>query len=66
MLLHGCGRFRRKIIDEQTFRSTKRRRTQIAAVVTIGLVSCPGGCVVAAQPHVTNALAALQNARSKL
>jgi hypothetical protein len=42
--------------------------TQIAGVATIGLVSFAGGCVVAAppQPHMYNALTALQNARSEL
>jgi hypothetical protein len=47
---------------------TKRRLSQIAAVTTIGLVSFAGGCVVAAppQPHMYNALGALQNARSEL
>ena len=47
---------------------TKRRLTQIAAVATIGLASFAGGCVVAAppQPHMYNALTALQNARSEL
>ena len=45
---------------------TKRRLTQITAVATIGLVSFAGGCVVAAQPHMYNALNALQNARAEL
>jgi hypothetical protein len=39
---------------------------RIAAVVTIALVSFAGGCVVAAQPHMVNALNALQSARGEL
>lgn len=55
-------------MDKQAAWFTKRRLTQIAAVVTIGLASFAGGCVVAAppQPHMYNALGALQNARSEL
>jgi hypothetical protein len=55
-------------MDKQMFRLTKRRLAQMAGVATIGLVSFAGGCVVAAppQPHMYNALSALQNARSEL
>ncbi len=55
-------------MDKHAFRFAKRRLTQIAAVMTIGLASFAGGCVVAAppQPHMYNALNALQNARSEL
>jgi len=35
-------------------------------VVVIAAVSFASGCVVAAQPHMQNALGALQNARSEL
>jgi hypothetical protein len=55
-------------MDQQASWFTKRRLTRIAAVATIGLVSFAGGCVVAAppQPHMYNALTALQNARTEL
>jgi len=55
-------------MDKQATWFTKRRLSQIAAVTTIGLASFAGGCVVAAppQPHMYNALGALQNARSEL
>ena len=45
---------------------SRRRLTGIVAVVTIAAASFAGGCVVAAQPHMQNALAALQNARAEL
>ena len=35
-------------------------------MVVIAAVSFASGCVVAAQPHMQNALGALQNARSEL
>ena len=44
----------------------RRRLTSAAAVVVIAAVSFASGCVVAAQPHMYNALGALQNARSEL
>ncbi len=44
----------------------RRRLTGIAAMATIALVSFAGGCVVAAQPHMYNALGALQNAKAEL
>jgi hypothetical protein len=50
----------------QTTWSTRRRLAAVAAVVVIAAVSCASGCVVAAQPHMQNALGALQNARSEL
>ena len=55
-------------MDKQASWFTKRRLAQIATVATIGLVSFAGGCVVAAppEPHMYNALSALQNARSEL
>lgn len=55
-------------MDRQAYWLSKRRLTQIAAVATIGLVGFAGGCVVAAppEPHMYNALSALQNARSEL
>jgi hypothetical protein len=44
-----------------------RRRLTVAAGAAILLgVGFAGGCVVAAQPHMYNALHALQNARSEL
>jgi hypothetical protein len=39
---------------------------QYCAVATIAAASFASGCVVAAQPHMQNALAALQNARAEL
>ena len=45
---------------------SRRRLTAIVAVFTIAAASFAGGCVVAAQPHMQNALAALQNARAEL
>ena len=39
---------------------------RVAVVGVIAAVSFAGGCVVAAQPHMTNALNFLQNARSEL
>ena len=55
-------------MDKQSLCFTKRRFTRIAAVTAIGLASFAGGCVVAAppQPHMYNALGALQNARAEL
>jgi hypothetical protein len=45
----------------------KRRRVAgIAAVAVIALTSFACGYVVAAQPHMMNALGALQSARSEL
>jgi hypothetical protein len=44
----------------------RRRLAGIAAVTIVAAVSFAGGCVVAAQPHMMNALAALQNAKSEL
>ena len=44
----------------------RRRLTGIVAMATIALVSFAGGCVVAAQPHMYNALGALQNAKAEL
>jgi hypothetical protein len=44
----------------------RRRLAGIAAVACIAAASFAGGCVVAAQPHMQNALAALQNARAEL
>lgn len=43
-----------------------RRHLAVVAVVVIAAVSFASGCVVAAQPHMQNALGALQNARSEL
>lgn len=43
----------------------RRRLTGIAAVAIVAVVSFAGG-VIAAQPHMMNALGALQNARSEL
>jgi hypothetical protein len=45
---------------------SRRHITGIVAVATIAVASFAGGCVVAAQPHMQNALAALQNARAEL
>jgi hypothetical protein len=45
---------------------SRHRLASIAAVATIAAASFAGGCVVAAQPHMQNALAALQNARAEL
>ncbi len=45
---------------------SRRRLVGIAAVAIVAAVSFAGGCVVAAQPHMSNALAALQNAKSEL
>jgi hypothetical protein len=53
-------------MSAQTTLFNRRRLTGIAAVMTIAVVSFAGGCVVAAQPHMYNALGALQNARSEL
>ncbi len=50
----------------QTTESGRRRLTGIAAMAVVAVVSFAGGCVVAAQPHMVNALNALQNARSEL
>jgi hypothetical protein len=50
----------------QTSWSSRRRLTHVAAVAIIAVVSFAGGCVVAAQPHMMNALGALQNAKSEL
>ena len=44
----------------------RRRMVGIATVAAIAVASFAGGCVVAAQPHMMNALGALQNARSEL
>jgi hypothetical protein len=61
----------RKIVLEgnmsiQNYRFDRRRLVGIAAVLIIVAVSFAGGCVVAAQPRMQNALGALQNARSEL
>lgn len=45
---------------------SRRRLVGIAAVAIVAVVSFAGGCVVAAQPHMMNALGALQNARAEL
>jgi hypothetical protein len=45
---------------------SRRRLVGIAAVAIVAAVSFACGCVVAAQPHMSNALAALQNAKSEL
>ena len=50
----------------QNSRFDRRRLVGIAAVLIIAAVSFAGGCVVAAQPRMQNALGALQNARSEL
>jgi hypothetical protein len=46
--------------------SNRRRLAAIGAATIIAAVSFASGCVVAAQPHMMNALAALQNARTEL
>jgi hypothetical protein len=45
---------------------SKSALTRLAVVAAIALSSFVGGCVVAAQPHMQNALGALQNARAEL
>lgn len=45
---------------------SRRRMVGIAAVTVIAAASFASGCVVAAQPHMYNALNALQSARSEL
>ena len=45
---------------------SRRRLAGIVAVAAIAAASFAGGCVVAAQPHMQNALAALQSARAEL
>ena len=45
---------------------SRRRLVGAAAVVVIAAASFASGCVVAAQPHMYNALNALQNAKSEL
>ncbi len=39
---------------------------RLAVVVVVAAASFAGGAVVAAQPHMTNALRALENARGEL
>ncbi|HLY88659.1 MAG TPA: hypothetical protein VKQ27_06710 [Acetobacteraceae bacterium] len=39
---------------------------RVAVVVGVAVISFAGGAVVAAQPHMTNALHALENARGEL
>jgi hypothetical protein len=61
----------RKIVPEGNMsipnsRFNRRRLVGIAGVLIIAAVSFTGGYVVAAQPHMQNALGALQNARSEL
>ncbi len=50
----------------QNSRFNRRRLVSVASVLIIAAVSFAGGCVVAARPHMQNALGALQNARSEL
>lgn len=45
---------------------SRRRLVGAAAVALVAAISFAGGCVVAAQPHMVNALNALQSARSEL
>lgn len=53
-------------MSAQTSWFGRHRVAGIAAVAAIAVASFAGGCVVAAQPHMYNALGALQNARSEL
>ena len=45
---------------------SKKAFVRFAVVVAVAAVSFAGGCVVAAQPHMTNALNYLQSARGEL
>jgi hypothetical protein len=47
-------------------RTTRNRLRWGVLMLCVGGASFAGGCVVAAQPHMYNALGALQNARSEL
>jgi hypothetical protein len=63
-LQHDCGIVQEGNVSRQGTRFKRIRL--IAAVVTVAAVSFAGGCVVAAQPHMVNALNALQSARGEL
>jgi hypothetical protein len=57
---------REGIVTTVTSWCSRRHITGVVAVATIAVASFAGGCVVAAQPHMQNALAALQSARAEL
>jgi hypothetical protein len=53
-------------VSKQASWFSKRALVRIAVMVTVATVSFAGGCVVAAQPHMTNALNYLQSAKGEL